>query len=316
MSSVAAIGAVQARIGEIHQLLGALRSPNRAQMASPAGVPSSALGVSVTASAAPAATGSVSGTTVGDPSNPVAAATPVGSTPLASMAMALGIEDPALLTSLGSVATPAIPGTAGAFGGTSAMTPGASSFDQVFTAAVQQLRSRWSAEGLAVQGPGVGAVGVPGAAWQAVAVPASVVGAVGVAGAAAIGGSVSPSTPYASLFEQAGQRHGIPPRVLAAIGWVESRFRTDAVSSAGAVGMMQFLPGTAASMSVDPHDPASAIDGAARYLRHALDRFGSLDQAIASYNVGPGSIARAGGVQPGSQAERYLIKVLEATWNI
>ena len=52
MSSVAAIGAVQARIGEIHQLLGALRSPNRAQVASPAGPPSSALGVSVTAAAA------------------------------------------------------------------------------------------------------------------------------------------------------------------------------------------------------------------------------------------------------------------------
>ena len=80
--------------------------------------------------------------------------------------------------------------------------------------------------------------------------------------------------------------------------------------------MMQFLPSTAASMGVDPHDPASAIDGTARYLRSALDRFGSLDEAIASYNVGPGAIARAGGVQPGSQAERYLTKVLDATGRI
>ena len=111
-------------------------------------------------------------------------------------------------------------------------------------------------------------------------------------------------------------RYGIPPKVLAAIGWVESRFRTDAVSSAGAVGMMQFLPGTAASMGVDPYDPASAIDGTARYLRSALDRFGDLGQAIAAYNVGPGAIARSGGVQSGTQAERYLTKVVEATARI
>ena len=131
-----------------------------------------------------------------------------------------------------------------------------------------------------------------------------------------VDGAVSTSTPYAAEFEAAGARYGIPPKVLAAIGYVESRFRTDAISSAGAVGMMQFLPTTAASMGVDPSDPASAIDGAARYLRSALDRFGSLEAAIASYNVGPGTIARAGGVLPGSQAERYLDKVLDATGRI
>ena len=119
-------------------------------------------------------------------------------------------------------------------------------------------------------------------------------------------------TPYADLFNEAGARSGIPPRVLAAIGWVESRFQTDAVSSAGAVGMMQFLPSTAASMGVDPHDPTSAIDGTARYLRAQLDRFGSLEQAIAAYNVGPGAVARSG-VQPGSQAARYVAAVLDAT---
>ena len=126
-------------------------------------------------------------------------------------------------------------------------------------------------------------------------------------------GLVGAGTPFAELFNAAGAQHGVPPRVLAAIGYVESRYRTDAISSAGAVGMMQFLPSTAASMGVDPTDPASAIDGAARYIRSGLDRFGNLEMAIASYNVGPGAIAAAGAVLPGSQAEKYTNAVFTAT---
>lgn len=130
-----------------------------------------------------------------------------------------------------------------------------------------------------------------------------------------IDGTVGEGTPYAALFNAAGAKYGVPPRVLAAIGYVESRFHTDSVSSAGAVGMMQFLPSTAASMGVDPTDPASAVDGAARYLRSAIDRFGNLDMAIAAYNVGPGAVA-ASGIQPGSQAEKYTNAVLTATGRI
>lgn len=124
---------------------------------------------------------------------------------------------------------------------------------------------------------------------------------------------VRADVPYASLFNAAGARYGVPPTVLAGMGHVESRFRLDAVSSAGALGMMQFLPGTAAEMGVDPWDPASAIDGAARYVRNALDRFGgSLDMAVGAYNIGPGAMARAGSVLPGSQAERYVTWVMGA----
>ena len=187
-------------------------------------------------------------------------------------------------------------------GGTGRMTSGQTSFDDVFNAAVARLQTQWHTN------PTLGAT--------AVATPVSMSTADGQLGLPGLAGSVSAATPYASQFEAAGARHGIPPKVLAAIGYVESRFQLDAVSSAGAIGMMQFLPSTAAGMGVDPHDPVSAIDGAARYLRHALDRFGSLDQAIASYNVGPGSISRAGGVQPGSQAERYLRQVLDATGRV
>lgn len=123
---------------------------------------------------------------------------------------------------------------------------------------------------------------------------------------------VNAATPHAALFNEAGARWGIPPTVLAGMAYVESRFQNDAVSQAGAVGMMQFLPSTAASMGVNPYDPNSAIDGAARYLRTALDRFGSLDMAIGAYNIGPGAMARAGSVNPGTQADRYVTAVRAA----
>jgi soluble lytic murein transglycosylase-like protein len=124
--------------------------------------------------------------------------------------------------------------------------------------------------------------------------------------------TLSPSTPYADLFEQAGEKYGIDPKILAGVGYVESRFQTDVVSSAGAVGMMQFMPSTAASLGVDPRDPASAIDGAARYLRAQIDRFGSVELALAAYNVGPGAVANTGSIQPGTQAEKYVTAVMAA----
>jgi soluble lytic murein transglycosylase-like protein len=137
-------------------------------------------------------------------------------------------------------------------------------------------------------------------------------GAPGALGGVPGADQVNAATPHAALFNEAGARWGIPPTVLAGMAYVESRFQNDAVSQAGAVGMMQFLPSTAASMGVNPHDPSSAIDGAARYLRTALDRFGSLDMAIGAYNIGPGAMARAGAVNPGTQADRYVTAVRAA----
>ena len=75
---------------------------------------------------------------------------------------------------------------------------------------------------------------------------------------------------------------------------------------------MQFMPATAQEMGVDPWDPASAIDGAARYLRNSLDRFGSVDLAVASYNAGPGAVARHGGIPPYPETQNYVRTVLDA----
>lgn len=124
-------------------------------------------------------------------------------------------------------------------------------------------------------------------------------------------GAVS-SVPYAQLFNIAGVRHGVDPKLLAAVAQVESNFNPSAVSRAGASGLMQFMPGTAAGMGIDPLDPAQAVDGAARYLRQQIDAFGSVELALAAYNAGPGAVRRHGGVPPYAETQAYVPKVLAA----
>jgi peptidoglycan DL-endopeptidase CwlO len=281
-----AVAAVQARIGQLEQVMGVRRQLPvvRSTTSGAPATSASSAGSSTASSAAVTATAAAAASIAADPSLSFADV-------LDSASGATGASNEA---------------TSG--GAASASTAIAGSSDLEFEAAVAELRSRWNQPYL------WGTSAPTETPSTAVSSTLQTVGSVGsVASSGGAESQVSPTTPYASLFESAADRYGVPAKVLAAIGYVESRFQTDAVSSAGAVGMMQFLPTTAASMGVDPYDPASAIDGTARYLRSALDRFGSIEQAIASYNVGPGSIARSGGVQPGSQAERYLTQVLDAT---
>ncbi len=129
---------------------------------------------------------------------------------------------------------------------------------------------------------------------------------------AVTGGSGLAGVPYADLFTAAGARHGVAPALLAAVAKVESGFDSTAVSRAGATGLMQFMPATAAGLGVDPTDPASAVDGAARYLRQLTDRFGSTDLALAAYNAGPGTVARSGGIPPYPETQSYVRKVTSA----
>ncbi len=114
------------------------------------------------------------------------------------------------------------------------------------------------------------------------------------------------------LFEAAGARYGVDPALLQAVAWTESAFQPDVVSHAGAIGLMQIMPGTAEGLGVDPRDPVQAIDGGARYLRDALNQFGGdVRLALAAYNAGPGAVASHGGIPPYPETIAYVTSVMD-----
>lgn len=118
---------------------------------------------------------------------------------------------------------------------------------------------------------------------------------------------------YDALIEQAAARNGVDPAVLHGLIQQESGFDPNATSSAGAVGLTQLMPGTAASLGLsDPSDPAQSIEGGARYLGEMMREFGgNTEDALAAYNAGPGAVHSYGGVPPYTETQQYVTKVLD-----
>jgi cell wall-associated NlpC family hydrolase len=127
---------------------------------------------------------------------------------------------------------------------------------------------------------------------------------------ASFDGPLPAGTPYAAEFGRAAARTGVPAKVLAAVAKTESGYRADAVSPAGARGLMQLLPGTARDLGVNPLDPAAAIGGAARLLKGHIGEFGSLELALAAYNAGQGTVRKYGGIPPYNETRGYVTKVM------
>ena len=115
---------------------------------------------------------------------------------------------------------------------------------------------------------------------------------------------------WAPAINEAALRSGVDPRLFAALVWAESYFHPGAVSRAGALGLAQLMPGTAAGLGVDPYDPLQNLAGGARYLGVQLLRFGRLDLALAAYNAGPGAVEQYGGVPPYAETQAYVLRVL------
>ena len=114
--------------------------------------------------------------------------------------------------------------------------------------------------------------------------------------------------PYGAEITAAAKKYGIDPALLAGLVKQESGFNPNAGSPAGARGLTQLMPGTAAGLGVtNVLDPAQSLEGGAKYLRQQLDAFGGdVTRALAAYNAGPGAVQRYGGVPPYAETQNYV----------
>ena len=115
-----------------------------------------------------------------------------------------------------------------------------------------------------------------------------------------------------SIFREAAQIYGLDVNFLKAIGKAESGFNSQAVSSAGAQGVMQLMPATARSLGVeDSFDARSNIMGGAKYIAGLLERYqGNKALALSAYNAGSGNVEKYGGIPPFKETQNYVRKVL------
>jgi cell wall-associated NlpC family hydrolase len=117
--------------------------------------------------------------------------------------------------------------------------------------------------------------------------------------------------PYAADIATAAAQTGVSPSLLAAVAWQESDFNASARSSAGALGIAQLMPATAAGLGVNALDPQQALVGAGKYLKDQLNTFGgNTSLALAAYNAGPGAVQRYGGIPPYAETQSYVKSVL------
>jgi soluble lytic murein transglycosylase-like protein len=160
------------------------------------------------------------------------------------------------------------------------------------------------AEASAVAGTGADALGEA----NAVTAPSPTTATHATTAASAGSGTV----PFQSQIEESCARYGVDPALLAGLIEQESHFDPTVGSSAGAQGLTELMPETAASLGVtDPHDPAQSIDAGARLLSEKLGEFGGdTELALAAYNAGSGAVQQYNGIPPYPETQEYVKKVL------
>jgi soluble lytic murein transglycosylase-like protein len=158
----------------------------------------------------------------------------------------------------------------------------------------------------------VGGSGAPSALGEATPVtPASTATATETLPATSTGAG-NGAVPYQSLIEEACAKYGVDPALLAGLIEQESHFDPTVGSPAGAQGLTELMPETAASLGVtDPHDPAQSIEAGARLLSEKLAEFGgNTELALAAYNAGSGAVQQYNGIPPYPETQEYVKKVL------
>jgi soluble lytic murein transglycosylase-like protein len=133
------------------------------------------------------------------------------------------------------------------------------------------------------------------------------------ASASAATSTLPAGTPFAAEITAAAQANGVDPALLAGLVKQESGFNPTAGSPAGARGLTQLMPGTAAGLGVtNVLDPVQSLDGGAKYLKQQLDAFGGdVAKALAAYNAGPGAVQRFGGIPPYAETQNY-VRIVQA----
>ncbi|MCX7098313.1 MAG: lytic transglycosylase domain-containing protein [Methylococcales bacterium] len=118
---------------------------------------------------------------------------------------------------------------------------------------------------------------------------------------------------FTDLIEQTANRYQVDPKLVHAVIQTESAYNSSAQSPAGAVGLMQLMPGTARRFGVtDRNDPDQNVDGGTRYLKHLIQLFNSdLDLAVAAYNAGENAVIRHNNsIPPYAETQNYVRQVL------
>jgi cell wall-associated NlpC family hydrolase len=139
---------------------------------------------------------------------------------------------------------------------------------------------------------------------------AASVGGMGRSAQQLVAAGLNPSVAaYANQFAAAEAQYHLPAGLLAAVAQQESGGNAQAVSPAGAQGLMQLMPSTAAAAGVNAFDPAQAIGAAARILSGNLTQFGSVPLALAAYNAGAGAVSQYGGIPPYAETQNYVRRI-------